>query len=368
MWGALAVYDHPAAAFERELRTLVEAAAADVSYALDVMDRDRERVESEQRFRAMVEQSISGIYIIDESGVLLYANPRFAEILGYDSPDELIGHDTGAIVLGSERSRTLENRRQVLSGDARTENFTFTAIRKDGTPVEIGAHRTSIDYQGRRAIIGTMQDISEKKRAEARVLEYVGKLERAVQSTVEVVSAIGELRDPYTHGHERRVGELAAAIASEMGLEADRVEGIRIGGHLHDVGKISVPAEILAKPGRLTPVEMELIRQHAQQGYEILRGVEFAWPVAEMAWSHHERLDGSGYPRGLKGDEIILEARILSVADVVEAMNTHRRDRPGLGIDKALAEVERGRGTHYDAEAVVACVRLFREKGYTLDV
>jgi len=367
VWGALAVYDAQPAAFDRELRTLFEDAATDVSFALDVMDKNRERAESEQRFRAMVEQSISGIYIIDESGVLLYANPRYAEILGYESPDDLIGHNTDSLVLDSELSSVKENRHTLVSGEVRAASFSFTAIRKDDILVEIGAHRTAIDYQGRRAIIGIMQDISEKKRAEARALEYVEKLERAVHSTIEVVSAIGEMRDPYTHGHERRVGELAAAIAAEMGLDTDRVEGIRIGGYLHDVGKISAPAEILAKPGRLSPIEMELIRQHAQQGYEILKGVQFAWPVAEMAWSHHERLDGSGYPRGLKGDEIILEARILSVADVVEAMTTHRPYRAGLGIDRALAEVERGRGTHYDLEAVDACMRLFREKSYSLD-
>jgi HD-GYP domain-containing protein (c-di-GMP phosphodiesterase class II) len=198
------------------------------------------------------------------------------------------------------------------------------------------------------------------------VQRTVAKLERALHSTIEVVSTIGELRDPYTHGHEHRVGEIAAAIAIEMGLSADQVEGIRVAGYMHDVGKIAVPAEILAKPARLTPAEFELVKGHVQQSYEILKGVEFPWPVAMAAWQHHERLDGSGYPRGLKGDAIILEARILAVADTVEAMASHRPYRPGLGIERALAEVEAQSGKLFDPLAVGACLRLFREKGYQL--
>ena len=187
-----------------------------------------------------------------------------------------------------------------------------------------------------------------------------------MHSTIEVVSTIGELRDPYTHGHEHRVGDIAVAIATEMGLPEDRIEGICVAGYLHDVGKIAVPAEILSKPSKLSKVEFDLVKQHAQQSYEILKNVEFPWPVAEAAWQHHERLDGSGYPRGLKGDAIILEARILAVADTLEAMASHRPYRPGLGIDKALAEIERGRGTAYDPLVVDACLRLFSEKNFKL--
>jgi putative nucleotidyltransferase with HDIG domain len=174
------------------------------------------------------------------------------------------------------------------------------------------------------------------------------------------------MRDPYTAGHERRVAELAAAIAREMGLAEPLVEGIRFGSMIHDLGKIKIPAEILVKPSRLTPIEYELIKQHAQAGYDILKGIDFPWPVAQMVLQHHERLDGSGYPNGLKGEAICQEARILSVADTVEAMSSHRPYRPGLGIDKALAEIERGRGALYDPAAVDACLRLHRDKGYTL--
>jgi len=187
-----------------------------------------------------------------------------------------------------------------------------------------------------------------------------------MQSTINVVATIGELRDPYTHGHERRVGEIAAAIATEMGLQDNQVEGIRVAGYLHDVGKIAVPAEILAKPTKLTKAEFNLVKDHAQQSYDILKTVPFPWPVAEAAWEHHERFDGSGYPRGLKGEEILPEARILAVADTIEAMASHRPYRPGLGIDRALAEIEKNRGKLYCPRVVDACLRLFREKGYRL--
>jgi HD-GYP domain-containing protein (c-di-GMP phosphodiesterase class II) len=151
-----------------------------------------------------------------------------------------------------------------------------------------------------------------------------------------------------------------------MGLDANRVEGIRIAGYVHDVGKIGVPAEILAKPTRLTTTEFELVKDHAQQSYEILKGVDFPWPVAQVALQHHERLDGSGYPRGLKGDAIILEARILAVADVIEAMASHRPYRAARGIEPALAEIEQGAGRIYDADVAKVALRLFRDKGYRL--
>jgi HD-GYP domain-containing protein (c-di-GMP phosphodiesterase class II) len=155
-------------------------------------------------------------------------------------------------------------------------------------------------------------------------------------------------------------------MGAELGFDPGRQEGLRVAGYLHDVGKISVPAEILSKPGTLTSIELRMVRGHAQIGYDVLKDVAFPWPVAQVALQHHERLDGSGYPHGLKGEEILLEARITAVADVVEAMSSHRPYRAALGIEAALAEIERGRGTRYDANATDACLRLYREKGYQL--
>ncbi len=211
-----------------------------------------------------------------------------------------------------------------------------------------------------------MQDISDKRRADEQVRRYVEQLQAAFMRTVEVATTLSEMRDPYTAGHERRVALVAVAIGAELGLDEHRLEGLRVTGYLHDIGKITIPSEILSKPSRLTALELQLVQGHPQASYDVLKNVEFPWPVAEAALQHHERIDGSGYPHGLKGEAILLEARIMAVADVLEAMSSHRPYRPGAGIDKALAEIERGRGTLYDTGVVAAALKLFREKGYVL--
>ena len=336
--------------------------------AHDVTERKRtERVlrEAEEQFRGLVEQSIAGIYIIQD-GAFTYVNPRFAEIFGYGSADEPIGHDALSVIAESERATVQENIRKWLQGDARSISYSTTALRMDGSTIEAGVHGTRATYRGRPAILGMVQDISEKKRAEEQIQHYVTQLEKAFMRTVEVATTLSEMRDPYTAGHERRVAEIAVAIGAELGFDARRQEGLRVAGYLHDIGKISLPAEILSKPTKLSRIEYQMIKGHAQASYDILKNVGFPWPVAEIALQHHERMDGSGYPQGLKGEAILLEARILAVADVVEAMSSHRPYRPGLGIEAALAEIERGRGTAYDANVADTCLRLFREKGYTI--
>jgi putative nucleotidyltransferase with HDIG domain len=194
-----------------------------------------------------------------------------------------------------------------------------------------------------------------------------GKVEKALETTIQTLGLTTETRDPYTAGHQRRVAELACAIAEELHVEEQSVRGIRAAGLIHDIGKLSIPAEILSKPSTLTPLELGLVKAHAQTGYDILKGIVFPWPVAEMVLQHHERLDGSGYPQGLTGDAIVLGARILAVADVVEAMASHRPYRAALGIDKALEEIARGAGTVYDDQVASACLRLFAEKRFSFD-
>jgi len=213
----------------------------------------------------------------------------------------------------------------------------------------------------------TLDTERQRRIAEDALSEEQLKLRRALVAMIDTIAATMERRDPYTAGHQRRVADLARAIGKEMGLAESTLEGIHFGALIHDLGKIQIPAELLAKPTRLTPLEFELIKTHAQAGYEIVKGVNFPWPVAEMVHQHHERLDGSGYPQGLKGSAIAPQARILAVADVVEAMASHRPYRPGLGIDTALKEVVDKRGKWFDPDAVDACVRLFRERGYSLD-
>ncbi len=196
--------------------------------------------------------------------------------------------------------------------------------------------------------------------------EHEQRLQKNMLQTVEAIASIVEMRDPYTSGHQARVAEVAKAIARQMGLSEEQGQVVHLAGLVHDLGKISVPAEILSKPGRLNDVEYSLIKMHPQAGYDILKGIDFSWPIAQIVLQHHERMNGSGYPQGLKGEEILLGARILSVADVVEATSSHRPYRPGLGIEASLEELTRARGTLYDPQVVDACVALFREHGYVL--
>ena len=209
-------------------------------------------------------------------------------------------------------------------------------------------------------------DIAKRKQTEKELQNTLDKLHGVVGGIIQAMATTLETRDPYTAGHQRRVADLACAIASEMGLSEDELIGIRTAGALHDLGKISVPAEILSKPSRLIEMEFCLIKRHCEVGYEILQEIGFPWPVAQAVLQHHERLDGSGYPQGLSGDDILLEARVLSVADVVEAMASHRPYRPALGIDRALKEISDNRGRLYDPEVAEACLRLFSSKGFDL--
>jgi PAS domain S-box-containing protein/putative nucleotidyltransferase with HDIG domain len=211
---------------------------------------------------------------------------------------------------------------------------------------------------------GIISDITDRKRAEEEVLGQAEQLRRTVEGAVHAMSQVVETRDPYTAGHERRVSELGAAIATEMGMTGEELDGLRLAGLIHDIGKIAVPAEILAKPGRLSAVEFDLIKQHAQAGYDILQSIEFRRPVALMARQHHERLDGSGYPQGLTGEDILPEARILAVADVVEAMSSHRPYRAALGMEAALAEIRAQAGVKYDGDVAAACLRVVEEQGF----
>ncbi len=190
--------------------------------------------------------------------------------------------------------------------------------------------------------------------------------EELTRGAVAAISAMAEARDPYTAGHQRGVAEIANAIAKELGLAEEEVEGITLAAHIHDIGKVSVPAEILVRPGKLSPIEWEMVKGHSKVGFDIVAGITFPWPVAEMILQHHERIDGSGYPTGLRGEEILLGARIIAVADTVDAMASHRPYRPAQGLGAALDEIEQHEGTLFDSEVVHACLRLFREGGFVI--
>jgi putative nucleotidyltransferase with HDIG domain/PAS domain S-box-containing protein len=215
-------------------------------------------------------------------------------------------------------------------------------------------------------LLAALLDVTRRKRAEEELQHSLDKLQSAFEGVVQAMGMAMEMKDLYTSGHQQRVAILACALAEELGLPEDRIEGLRVAGLLHDLGKISVAAEILSKPGKISEYEYAIIKAHPQIGCDILRGIAFPWPVAQIIVQHHERLDGSGYPAGLLEDDILLEAKILGVADVVEAMSSHRPYRPAIGVAEALDEISRNKGSLYDPEVVEACVRLFTEKDFTL--
>jgi response regulator RpfG family c-di-GMP phosphodiesterase len=332
---------------------------------------NRRLQESEARFRSLAEMS-SDFYWESDAGLRLtlrtsagrkssaapvsergaQVQERRRDVPPYLSPDGPGWAAHRAVLDAHQPFREFELSRLDSDGSARIFSIS-------GDPV-FDASGAFAGYRG----VGT--DISDKRRAEEQIQRHLAQIQIAFMSTVQVVTTLGEMRDPYTAGHQRRVAEIAVAIGTEFGFDAQRLEGLRVASYLHDVGKMRIPSEILSKPGKLTPAEFQLVQTHAQASYDVLKGVEFPWPVADVALQHHERMDGTGYPQGLKGDAILLEARIIAVADVVEAMSLHRPYRPGLGIEAALSEIERGRASAYDPVVADACLKLFRERRYQL--
>lgn len=370
---ALTVYSAARGWQTDEIRRLMEEMARNLGVALDKFaaqaesERSRQTlVEAEHRFESLVDQSMAGAYIV-EDGLLVYANPRLRELMLL--PDDIDLRDVMAFdfVAPPDRDSVRDEVQRLEAGEITSMETTFTLVRTDGSSVEVGFSASAATFQGRPAIVGLVQDVTSRRVAEARIRRYAQQLETTFMQTVALATTLGEMRDPYTSGHEERVAAVAVAIAEEMGLERSRVEGVRVSGYLHDVGKIAVPAEILVKPAALTSTERALIQQHPLSGHDILKRVEFPWPVADVALQHHERMDGSGYPHGLTGSRILLEARIVAVADVIESMASHRPYRPSLGIEAALAEIEQHRGRLYDEAVVDACLRVFREGRFRLE-
>jgi len=316
---------------------------------------------SEENYRSIFENAQEGIFRSTPEGKFIVANSAMARILGYDSPEELIrsidGIDRQLYVRPHEHARNLE----LIKRHDQVLNDEIQLYRKDGRKIWVHlAMRAIRDGKGRLMFLdGLVGDLTDRK-------ENIAKLRKALGGTVQAIASLVEARDPYTAGHQRRVADLARAIAGEMSLSSEIIDGIRLAGTIHDIGKVSIPAEILSSPRKLSELEFSLIKTHAQSGYEIIKDVEFPWPIARIILEHHERVNGTGYPNGLSGGDILLESRILAVADVVEAMATHRPYRPSLGLDKALEEINRNRGTLYDSDAVNACLRLFHEKGYCI--
>jgi PAS domain S-box-containing protein len=322
--------------------------------------------ESEELFRSYLEYAPDGVYINDMEGNFLYGNRKCEEIIGYRR-EELIGKNFVALNILSENS--LNKAVLLLQANMKGKSTgpdEIDLISKEGRLIPVEINTNVVQRMGQRIVLAFVRNITERKLADEERAQSFEQMRKALRATVQSISITVEMRDPYTSGHQRRVSDLARSIAKEMGLSEDRQDFIFTASTIHDIGKIAIPAEILSKPTKLIDLEFNLIKTHSQSGYDILKDIEFPWPVADVVLQHHERMDGSGYPQGLKGDDILLEARILAIADVVEAITFHRPYRPAIGINLALEEISRNKGILYDADAVDACLKLFREKGYAL--
>ena len=248
------------------------------------------------------------------------------------------------------------------------EDFTYEEIIGRGASDFIQKPVRISEFIARlKRVLFERETLAERDKAAESLRLNLEKFQRAMDGIIHAISLTVELRDPYTAGHQQRVSDLAAAIARDMGLSADRIYGLRMASNIHDLGKITIPSEILCKPGHLGPLEYELIKNHVQAGYDILKKIEFPWPLADIILQHHERMDGSGYPNALKGDRILLEARILAVADVFETMSSHRPYRPSLGLDRAIDELLRNKGRLYDAAVAETCLNLIIEKRFSFE-
>ena len=324
------------------------------------------RSESDDLLKVLFEYAPDAYYLNDTRGKFISGN-RAAEALVGFRREELIGKSFVDLdilpadqIIKSLRLLALNAMRLPTGPDE------FTLRRKDGSRVSVEIRTRPVKVKGKTVVLGIARDITERKKSQELQEENIQKLIKSRDAVIQAIASVVEMRDPYTAGQQRRVSDLARAIAVEMKLSPDQVDTIRVASLIHDLGKIAVPAEILSKPGRLDEAELQLIREHPTTGYNILKSIDMFEKIAQIVHQHHERMDGSGYPRGLRGQEILPETRILSVAEAVEAMLSHRPYRPALTLQKTLEEIIRQKGILYDAPVVEACVTLFNKKKFTL--
>ena len=336
---------------EQDLQSTIEMAL----YKSKMEQKLRER---EHWVSTVLESIGDAVIATDEKGKVTFMN-LVAESLTGDDKEKALGKKL------KDRFRIKMND-EVEPNEQTPISFAGQALLIDRKKSEIPVDYSKAPIKDRKGnnlgSVLVLRDVTERMLAQKELKQSFEKVQRILEEIIQAISRIVETRDPYTAGHQQRVANLACAIATEMGLSKDQIDGIRMAGAIHDIGKLYVPAEILSKPTKLSDAEMEMVKSHPQVGYDILKGIEFPWPVAEMILQHHERMLGDGYPAGLRGEEILIEARILAVADVVEAMSSHRPYRPALGIKKALEEISTYRGHYYDPVVADACVELFNKK------
>lgn len=319
--------------------------------------------EAQDLLRVLMTHSPLGMYIAHR-GRLQFVNEEFERLTGYGQR-ELAGLDFSEIVFPPDKNAIKARAWQTLNGKE-PSIYEYRILTKDGVVRWVMEAVSPLHEEGAETILGVLADITRHKKAEETLRTRLGQIRKAFEQVICSIASEAQARDPYTTGHQRRVARLACAIAKEMGLSEEQIERLRMAALIHDIGKISVPRGILCKPDRLTRDEFALVKDHPLVASDVLKGTDLPESVIQIVLEHHERLDGSGYPEGLSGGEISLEARILAVADVVEAMASHRSYRPALGLRRALEEISKNRGTLYDPDVVDACLRLFNEKGFKL--
>ena len=322
----------------------------------DITDRKH----AEAKHQIIIETALDGFLLSNLEGEFLEVNDSYCSMIGYTRA-ELLNMSISDIE-AVETPEMIAHRIRKITEQG-SDRFETRHRCKDGTIIDVEVSVNHHDAgEGQHFVF--IRNITERKRVEEELKQSLEKLLKASQATIQAMAATIESKDPYTAGHQCRVAELSRAIAQDMGFQDDEVEGVYRAAIIHDIGKIYIPVEILSKPSQLTNIELNLIKMHPQAGYDILKSIDFPWPIADIVLGHHERLDGSGYPRGLCADEISMESRILSVADVVEAITSHRPYRPAIGIEKALNEISRYSGILYDQTVVEACLNLFKENRF----
>ncbi len=317
-------------------------------------------------FQQLFNSSPEGIVILDNNDRIIDVNKSFEDLFKY-SHDELKNNNIHNFIMPDDPADKIES---LPKNALPMEGVQIETIRKrkDGNIVNVLVLGFPIIFDNKQiGIFGIYKDLAELRGSEKELEKTLEKLRKAMGGIVHAMVSTVEVRDPYTAGHQQRVASLARAISQELGLSTDEIEGIRMAGTLHDLGKVNIPAEILSKPGRLTDIEFNLIKMHPEIAYGILQKIDTPWPIAEIVYQHHERIDGSGYPRGLMGKDIPLAAKILTVADVVDAIASHRPYRPALGIKKALSEISENSGIIYEKKVVNACMKLFIEKRFSFE-
>jgi len=356
---------------DQEEQSLFKEVAGDIAFSIHNIELNEEHKQAEENVKnakdelQIILDSVPAIiFYKDIEGKIIRANKTLADSLKVPVED-IVGKTTEELFPKEQAENMRKDDKEVMISGKPKRNIIETYTTPDGVRWAITDKMPYREKKGKvTGVISLSKDITVQRKSEEELQQSYQRLKKTMDAAIDTMSKIIEAKDPYTSGHQHRVCQLAVPLARELGLSEYKIEGIRIASLIHDIGKISLPTEILSKPGKLNDIEFSLIKGHSQTGYDILRFIDFSYPIAEIVLQHHERLNGSGYPNNLKDDEIILEAKIIGIADVVEAMSSFRPYRPALGVDKALEEIIQNRGTLYDPEVVDVCLKLFKEKEF----